>query len=319
ARDIFIIKFTNTGVRLWATYFGGDGDDFREPLAADKLSNLFVAGEWTNETGALLTDSSYPLTDPGGGAYYDTTFNGITSYDDDGFVAKFIPSVLTLTSAAVSASCGCNGLATTTPSGGCQPYKYSWYNIGWTQVGNTQAISSLCSGNYQVIVNDTVNCVNDTDFVNVPSGVGLALNGTQTDLLCNGVTNGTASITISNGSGPYTYAWSNGQATQTATGLAAGSYTITVSDANSCSSTAVFVITSPLPLIGEFTKGTAICNGCGCKQWIMIGATGGISPYTYSWPDGYINRYKNNLCPGSYSVNISDTNGCSININLSTP
>ncbi|MBI2271849.1 MAG: hypothetical protein HYU69_16020 [Bacteroidetes bacterium] len=67
------------------------------------------------------------------------------------------------------------------------------------------------------------------------------------------------------------------------------------------------------------TKGTANCTGCGCKQWIMINATGGTSPYFYSWPDGYDKRYKNQLCPGNYTVNIKDKNGCSVNVNFTTP
>ncbi|MBI2268810.1 MAG: PKD domain-containing protein [Bacteroidetes bacterium] len=72
-------------------------------------------------------------------------------------------------------------------------------------------------------------------------------------------------------------------------------------------------------LAGQFTKGTSSCAGCGCKQWIMITATGGTSPYSYLWPDGYTNRYKNDLCPGAYTINIKDKNGCSVNVNLTTP
>ncbi|MBI2271308.1 MAG: SprB repeat-containing protein, partial [Bacteroidetes bacterium] len=323
ARDIFIIKFTNTGVRLWATYFGGDGDDFREPLAADKLSNLFVAGEWTTESGAL-TDVSYPLTDLGSGAFYDATFNG-SGFDDDGFVAKFIPPALILTSTVTETTCGCNGSTAITPAGGCSPYKYSWYNGGWTQIGNTQLIGSLCSGNYQIIVNDTVNCVKDTAFVNVPSGVGLTLNSIQNNLLCNGVSNGSVNLTISNSSGPYTYSWNNGTSGSTTSttisvsGLSAAVYTITVTDGNGCTATVIIPIISPPALIGQFAKGTGNCDGCGCKEWVIITVIGGTNPYTYTWPDGYSNRYKNQLCPGTYTINIKDKNGCGINLNVTTP
>lgn len=72
-------------------------------------------------------------------------------------------------------------------------------------------------------------------------------------------------------------------------------------------------------LTAQFVKGTADCTGCSCKEWIMINATGGTSPYSYAWPDGYTNRYKNQLCPGNYTVNIKDKNGCSVNINLTAP
>ncbi|MCC6691393.1 MAG: PKD domain-containing protein, partial [Bacteroidia bacterium] len=72
-------------------------------------------------------------------------------------------------------------------------------------------------------------------------------------------------------------------------------------------------------LKAQYTKGTANCSNCGCKEWVMVNATGGTTPYSYSWPDGYTNRYKNGLCPGAYTVNVKDKNGCSVNINLTTP
>lgn len=81
----------------------------------------------------------------------------------------------------------------------------------------------------------------------------------------------------------------------------------------------VTVNTCGCTLTAQFVKGTADCTGCSCKEWIMINSTGGTSPYSYSWPDGYTNRYRNRLCPGAYSVNIKDKNGCSINLNLIAP
>ncbi|MBI2269498.1 MAG: hypothetical protein HYU69_03975 [Bacteroidetes bacterium] len=96
-------------------------------------------------------------------------------------------------------------------------------------------------------------------------------------------------------------------------------YTVTVTDANGCAATTMVVITSPPPLIGQFSKGSATCTGCDCKEWLMINATGGTSPYSYVWSNGYNRRYKNNLCPGTYTINITDKNGCSVNVNLTAP
>lgn len=135
---------------------------------------------------------------------------------------------------------------------------------------------------------------------------------------CSG--NGSASVTVSGGTTPYTYTWSNGGTTN---GITAppGIYTVTVTDLscrNPQTDTAMVTI-APSVMVGMFTKGTANCIGCGCKEWIMITAAGGTSPYSYTWSDGYVNRYKNFLCPGNYLINVKDKNGCSINITVTTP
>ncbi|MBL7891113.1 MAG: SprB repeat-containing protein, partial [Bacteroidia bacterium] len=141
----------------------------------------------------------------------------------------------------------------------------------------------------------------------------------STNITCNGSTNGSVLANLTGGTSPFAYSWGNGQTSQTITGLASGNYTVTVTDSKGCTATSSSTVISPPPLFGQFTKGSAGCNGCGCKEWIMLNAAGGTSPYSYTWPDGYINRYKNQLCPGTYSINIKDKNGCSVNINLTAP
>ncbi|MCC6690044.1 MAG: hypothetical protein IT235_00800, partial [Bacteroidia bacterium] len=101
--------------------------------------------------------------------------------------------------------------------------------------------------------------------------------------------------------------------------LAAGNYTVTVIDSKGCTAVSTTTITTPPALLGQYTKGTANCSNCGCKEWIMVTGLNGTPPYIYQWPDGYDKRYKNALCPGTYNVNIMDKNGCSINVNLTAP
>lgn len=134
-----------------------------------------------------------------------------------------------------------------------------------------------------------------------------------------GNSNGSVSATPSGGIPGYTYLWSNSQTTQTATGLTQGNYTVTITDNKGCTTSTVAIITGGTPVSGSFTKGTANCPGCGCKEWLMVNAGGGTAPYTYLWSNGYTNRYGNRLCPGSYTINIKDKNGCSVNVNLSVP
>lgn len=211
----------------------------------------------------------------------------------------------------------CQGGCTTVTSsgtGGITPYTYLWSSGATTQNINSCPVTTTT---YTVTINDSGGTTATSTAV-VTVNPGVTVSTTATNINCNG---GTGSLTASVGSGtsPYLYNWSNGQTSQTATGLTAGNYIVTVIDTKGCTSTTTTAIISPPPLIGQFTKGTASCAGCGCKEWIMVNATGGTSPYIYAWPDGYANRYKNQLCPGNYTVNIKDKNGCSVNINLNVP
>ncbi|MFO0435877.1 MAG: SBBP repeat-containing protein, partial [Sphingobacteriaceae bacterium] len=159
-QDLFLIKFTNSGQSLWATYIGGNGDDFRSPIATDNNGNLFVSGEWINAT----NNATYPLVNPGGGAYYDPTFNG----NDDGFLMKFTPIPPTYAQSQTNPSgcSACNGVATISVTCGEAPYTYQWSNA--VTVSNTtltsHSITGLCPGVYQVTVTSNCNYSYTTNF-----------------------------------------------------------------------------------------------------------------------------------------------------------
>ncbi|MFO0355305.1 MAG: SBBP repeat-containing protein, partial [Sphingobacteriaceae bacterium] len=103
SRDLFLIKFNIAGQRLWASYIGGDGFDYRSPIACDLNNNLFISGSWVN----VINNATYPLANPGGGAYYDPTFNG----GEDGFIMKFTPIPPTYSQSQTNSSgcSACNG------------------------------------------------------------------------------------------------------------------------------------------------------------------------------------------------------------------
>ncbi|MBI2270997.1 MAG: hypothetical protein HYU69_11690 [Bacteroidetes bacterium] len=199
--------------------------------------------------------------------------------------------------------------------GGTSPYTYTWSNGATTQSINPCPISTTT---YTVTIKDTGgNTSTSTAAVTVNPTVSITT--TATNITCSGASTGSATASVNSGSTPYTYSWSGGLSGSTVSGLSAGNYTVTVRDSKGCSSTSTATIISSPPLVGQFTKGTASCSGCGCKEWLMITATGGTSPYSYSWPDGYVNRYRSQMCPGAYTVNIKDKNECSINVNLTAP
>ncbi|MBI2268818.1 MAG: SBBP repeat-containing protein [Bacteroidetes bacterium] len=310
--DIFITKFTSNGQLLWASYIGSNGEDLRYSLTIDNDRNLFLAGEFLNYT----SGTALPLFNPGGSAYFDNTPNGL----DDSFILKFTPVLPTYTSTQVNiSSCACDGTATVTVTNcGALPLNYIWSNgnntINSSSAANT--ITNLCPGPYWVEVTDAT-CNRDTIYYSLTGSAGSLNLISNQNANCSGL--GSATITATNGTAAYTYFWNNGQTAQTATGLTTGNYTVTVTDSKGCTASSTAAIISLPALTGQFTKGTASCTTCGCKEWIMVTAAGGTSPYTYLWPDGSARRYKNQLCPGAYTINIKDKTGCNINIDLAVP
>ncbi|MBL7893021.1 MAG: hypothetical protein JNL63_10350 [Bacteroidia bacterium] len=224
------------------------------------------------------------------------------------------PTVTAMSSSICPGSCA---TVTASGAGGTSPYTYSWSNSATTQNINPCPVATTT---YTVTIRDGGGNTSTSTAV-VTINPAITVTTTATNTTCSGASTGSATAVGGGGSLPYTYNWSAGVPGSgfQVSGLSAGSYTVTIIDSKGCTATATTIINSPPALAGQFAKGTANCGGCGCKQWIMVSATGGTSPYTYSWPDGYVNRYKNQLCPGAYGINIIDKNGCSINVNLTAP
>lgn len=293
-----LVNFTNTGTPP------GSGITYNWLITPPNVS-----GTTTNFSYTFTSAGTYSIQHSvSNGTCSNTITKNITIINCSG------PSVTATGSSACPGSC-----ATVTASGtnGTAPYTFSWSN------GSTTQNISPCPAStttYTVTIRDAGgNTSTSTAVVTINPAVTVTT--TSTNISCNGGTNGYASATGGSGTSPYTYNWSGGVPGSgfQVSGLSAGTYTVTVTDNTGCTSTSTTTIISPLPLSGQFTKGTSNCIGCGCKEWLMVNATGGTSPYTYSWPDGYVKRYKNQLCPGVYSINIKDKNGCSANINLTVP
>jgi Secretion system C-terminal sorting domain/SprB repeat len=131
------------------------------------------------------------------------------------------------------------------------------------------------------------------------------------DVSCNGGSNGSALATVMNGNSPYTYAWSpSGGNSTLATGLAAGTYTFTVTDALGCTATTTVSVTEPPALTAVVTGTDILCNGGNSGQTTVV-ASGGVPSYTYSWsPSGGNTATQTNLTAGCYSVTVTDMNNC---------
>jgi gliding motility-associated-like protein len=132
------------------------------------------------------------------------------------------------------------------------------------------------------------------------------------NVLCNGNNTGSINLTVTGGTGPYTYAWSNNATVQDPLTLVAGTYSVTVTDANGCTATTSATITQPQSALTVTTQTqNIICpNGTGSINSIPAG---GVSPYTYSWTNQATTQNINGLQVGIYTVTVNDFNGCQAN------
>ena len=219
------------------------------------------------------------------------------------------PAIL-LTSAGIQQNVSCNGgndgSATVTATGGNLPYTYVW-----SSGATTDTASGLSAGTYSVIVTDARNCTATQSFTVTEPTLLAATAGLQTNVSCNGGSNGSATVNISGGTTPYTYAWSTGATTATATGLSAGTHTITITDAKSCTTTQSFTITEPSILAATLASQTNVsCKG-GNDGSLAVNVSGGTGSYTYLWsPSGGSSATATGLNAGTYSVTVKDGNLC---------
>jgi gliding motility-associated-like protein len=141
---------------------------------------------------------------------------------------------------------------------------------------------------------------------------GSALSGTTTvtNVTCAGGNNGAIDLAVSGGTAPYTFLWSNGATTDSISGVAAGNYTVTVTDANGCTITPEPTITEPGALSIEPTVVNARCPG-ERNGSITLSITGGTQPYNVTWTDdGSTSTTRSSLRDSIYTVKVIDTNGC---------
>ena len=257
-------------------------------------SYLWTPGGYTTQTVVGLCAGTYSCT--------VTDANGCQGVQ---VVTIANPLPITLQTIVASPSCGhaCDGVATVVPSGGTAPYTYLWLFGGQT----TQSIVD-CPGTYTCIVTDANGCTASTP-VTIPPPVPLAVQTFSSSPLCAHACNGVISLVTSGGTAPYTYLWSNGQ-TSSSIVVCAGTFSCTVTDANGCQTTVTVTLTDP----PQLTATTTQYNPCfhQCNGFASVIAAGGTTPYTYLWSNGQTNLTATGLCAGTYSVIVTDANGCTV-------
>jgi len=208
-----------------------------------------------------------------------------------------------------------SGSVTVTGSGGTPPYQYS-INGGPLQVSGT--FNNLAAGSYTVIVMDANNCIFPVLVtITQPASALTAAITSQTNIACSGQSTGSATVTASGGTSPYTYSWNTFpvQTTPTISNLSAGTYIVTVTDALGCTATATATITQPAnPLTVSITNQVNVaCFGQSTGSATAT-VSGGTQPYTYSWNTVpvQVTATATNLAAGSYTVTVTDGSGCNV-------
>lgn len=222
--------------------------------------------------------------------------------------------IVTQPSAALSASATTNvvacfgnstGSITTTVNGGTAPYTYNWNN------GNTSASpTGLSAGTYSLTVTDNRGCTTTLTRTVTQPVASLSVSGNSNNVSCFSISNGSALVTPSGGTAPYTYNWSTGASSQGVSNLSPGSYRITVTDANGCTGIQNFTITEPetaLEISGNHNDINCTGNSIGS---ISLTVNGGTPPYNYLWSNGSSQQNISNLSANTYSVTVTDANGC---------
>ncbi|HXB13908.1 MAG TPA: T9SS type A sorting domain-containing protein, partial [Bacteroidia bacterium] len=291
---------------------GGGGSSFP--------GSTFVSGGITFTPSSNLQGNNSVTADsalaPGGaptgigtGGYQANGGNGLI------VITWTVPTALSSVTAKALTNELCNGgnigsAFVTIVTGNAAPFTYAWSPSAQT----TDTATGLTAGTYTVTVKD--NCGNSaTASATITEPAVLKVStGSVVNIFCNGGNNGKVMATPSGGTAAYNYSWSdaNTQTVATATGLTAGSYTVTVTDANGCSTTASSTITEPTALTVStgFTE-NILCNG-GNNGKTLATPSGGTGAYTYSWaPGGQTSASAANLTAGTYTVAVKDANGCS--------
>jgi gliding motility-associated-like protein len=226
-----------------------------------------------------------------------------------GVVVKSNPNIsLILTKIDASCSGVSNGSLNSTATG-TAPYTYKWSN-GAT----TKDLINIAAGFYSLTIMDAAG-LTATSQATLTNSRNLGLDTGSSNADCNSNTGAAFVKNVIDGVGPFTYKWSNGQTTQTANNISVGTYSVTVTDAQGCQviENGIVVKSNASNLSTSFT---VTDESCGAKNGkIVFNTTGGTTPYTYKWNDNQTSQTASGLTAGSYSVTVTDANGCSISSN----
>ncbi len=215
------------------------------------------------------------------------------------------PQIVISTSVTPATCAQSNGSASLNVTGGVQPYSYTW---GLFPSNTTNTISNVPAGSYTFFVTDSNSCFNSGSVtVGVTTPLNVQQTVSQNPTSCSSACDGIVSLSVSSGTPPYTYSWSNGETTQGVTNLCTGTYSCTVSDASGC----IIFVSGFLqsPAFDVIATGTPA--GCGMNNGIAsANVIGGSPPYAFAWSQGATTQIIPSLTAGIYTVTVTESQGC---------
>ena len=240
---------------------------------------------------------------------YCVTVTDSKGCEDNGCYTVANPPPLTLVMDSTNESCGgsCDGVVRVVAGGGTAPYTYQW-NDGLFQTNDSAF--ALCVGMYTVVVTDLLGC-SDSDSIAVGSPPILTVTTDTIHILCNGDNTGSAIALPLGGSGTYTYSWDNAQTSDTAIGLVAGIYCVTVTDSLGCQDSGCAEVLEPTLLVLTTDSIDPFCFDS-CDGSAIVAPSGGGGGFNYLWndPSAQTTDTASALCSGLYRVIVTDANGC---------
>ena len=281
--DGFIFKLNSSGTASsWSTYYGGTGQDlFFGNVSIDNNANVYMKG---------LTASTDIITqNPGGGIFYQ----GANGGSKDVFILKFNTSNILKWGTYLGGLGNDNG-----------------QDISTDNAGNVYT-TGIFSDNLDFGITNLYSLTTSAFTAKMGLNCSISSSSSITDNLCYGENNGSATIMATGGTGYYAYAWSSEQTTSSINNLAAGTYTVIITDDAGCTFITTAIITEPAPLTLTISGTNATCNGCN-DGMAFVFVSGGTNPYSYTWSNGQTTVNVSNLSASTYTACITDSNGCTI-------
>ncbi|MGC9331267.1 MAG: PKD domain-containing protein [Bacteroidales bacterium] len=263
-----------------------------------------LAYSWENGSG-IQVGTSIDLTNIPSGTY------SLTVTDDNGCETSAGPFTVndiggpTIDDSGVvisDAACGGNNglISGIIVTAGTTPYTYAWFYSSSTQVGSALDLNNVGGGDYIIEVTDANGCVAQSGPYTIDDVPGPTLDFMAVNVSCYGGSDGEIYVNVSGGTVPFTYDWSNGAGTQNLSGVDAGIYALTVTDANGCEASLQATISEPAPIYVSADSDVVICYGE--SEELDASVSGGTGPYTFYWGNG------TNFSPIGASFSVSPDN-----------